>query len=42
MKKLLTLIFALFLCVGLFAQTNDRAEDLYIRRRLIAGGMIER
>jgi hypothetical protein len=36
MKKLLTLIFALCLCAGLSAQTNDRAEDLRIQRRLMA------
>ncbi|MDR3355926.1 MAG: hypothetical protein LBO04_01925 [Spirochaetaceae bacterium] len=35
MKKLLFLMFALCLCAGLFAQTNDKAEDLRIQRRLM-------
>ncbi|MDR1175681.1 MAG: hypothetical protein LBK83_09475 [Treponema sp.] len=35
MKKLLLLLFALFLCAGLSAQTGDKAEDLRIQRRLM-------
>jgi hypothetical protein len=34
-KKLLLLVFVLCLCAGLPAQTNDKAEDLRIRRRLM-------
>jgi hypothetical protein len=42
-KKLVTLLFGLCLCAGLSAQTNDRAEDLRIQRRLMgfkADGLI--